>query len=114
MITYAVCDQDGFISLSTEGDIAHYAANPTHTSHVGVGGNSASPIPYTGSSTISQVATDPVSPTPGQIWVLATGQVGTAGQAMGVLGLTYSRQEVQTYQLSYATSNGDIRRVPLS
>lgn len=55
MRTYLVCDQDGFVADSQEGDIAHYATNPTHTSHVGIGGNSSNPVPYTsGSATVLQ------------------------------------------------------------
>lgn len=115
MRTYQVCDIDGFTSDGTEGNVQHYADNPTHTSHIGIGGDLSVPVPYsTGIPIIPQVVSDPASPTAGQMWVLAIGQVGTAGQAMGVLGLTYSDEVVQSYQLSYKASNGDIKRVGLS
>lgn len=114
MRTYLVCDQDGFVADTQEGNIAHYATNPTHTSHVGIGGDSSTPVPYTGSSGISEVDTDPSSPTPGTMWLKANGRVGTAGQAMGVLGLTYSQSEVASYQLSIKTSEGPIVRVGVS
>lgn len=114
MIYYCVCDQDGFMTNDVDLATSHFQTNPTHTSHMGVGGDSSTPVPYsTGSSTISQVTTDPVNPTTGQMWVLASGTVGSAGQAMGVLGLTYSRTEVNIYQLSFKTTNGDIKRVRL-
>lgn len=114
MITYAVCDQDGFVSLSVEGDIAHYAANPTHTSHIGVGGDSSTPIPYSGGSgTIPEVLIDPSSPTPGQVWVLAT-QISQSGTPIGLLlSLTYSNN-LFSYQLSYRTSENTTVRTVLS
>lgn len=115
MITYDVCDQDGFWSTDSIAVQAHYDANPTHTSHVGLGGDSATPVPYSGgSSTISEVSSDPVSPTAGQIWLLANGKVGAAGQAMGVLGLTYSQTEVASYDLSIYTQEGKTIRVRMS
>lgn len=116
MKTYLVCDQDGYISYTEEGDDSHFLINPTHTSHIGVCGDSGAPIPYTsgGSSTIPEVTTDPVSPTINQAWVLDIGSVGVAGQAMGVLGLTYSRTEVDQYQLSIKMANGDIKRTNLN
>lgn len=116
MITYAVCDQDGFVSLSVEGDIAHYAANPTHTSHIGVGGDSSSPIPYsTGSSTIPEVTSDPVSPTAGQTWVLHTGGITTSGTPLGLLlSLTHDVTSANVYQLSYRTTENTTIRVGMS
>ena len=114
MITYAVCDQDGFVSLSIEGDIAHYAANPTHTSHIGVGGDSSSPIPYSsGSATITELYSDPVSPTPQQAWVLAT-PLSSPGSPIGLLlSLTYAVNTF-SYQLSYRTLEGTTIRTVLS
>lgn len=115
MIYYAVCDQDGFTTNDADLADVHFIANPTHTSHFGAGGTSCYPVPYSGGgSTIPQVATDPVSSTAGQTWVLASGTTGVSGQAMGVLGLTYSRAEVEHYDLSYKAENGDIIRVRLS
>lgn len=116
MITYDVCDQDGFWSVDSAAVLDHFTTNPTHTSHVGVGGDTCSPLPYSGggSSTIPEVSSDPVSPTAGQIWLLANGKVGTGGQAMGVLGLTYSQAEVNSYDLSIYTQEGKIIRVRMS
>lgn len=116
MILEIVCDNDGFVSSDTVAITNHFTSNPTHISSYRAVGDLATPAGYGtgGSSTIPQVTTDPVSPTAGQIWVLATGTVGTGGQAMGVLGLTYSRSEVRRYDLSYKASNGSIIRMRLS
>ena len=66
-----------------------------------------------GSGTIPEYYTDPVSPTPGQTWVLATLKMA-AGSPIGLLlSLTYSIS-VYTYQLSYYTSEGTIIRTPLN
>lgn len=115
MIYYCVCDQDGFDTNDPELALAHFTDNPTHTSHFGAGGDSCVPIPYSGgSSTIPEVTTDPVSPTTGQIWLLANGKTGTAGQAMGVLGLTYSQPEVESYDLSIYTQEEKTIRVRMT
>lgn len=113
MITYVVCDQDGFVAQNVEGDLAHFAANPTHTSHTGVGGNSSSPIPYSSSSTISEVTSDPVSPTAGQTWVLAT-QIAASGSPIGLLLALTQATAQYIYQLSYYTSENSIKRTVLS
>jgi|SRR6185369_3080668 len=115
MKTYLVCDQDSLVFQESDAWDAHFISNPTHTSHIGVGGDSSSPTAYStgGSSTVSQVIIDPTSPTTGQYWLRATGTVGIAGQAMGVLGLTYSQTEVEKYELSIKTAEGYIKRVRL-
>lgn len=116
MIYYCVCDQDGFYTNDPDLALTHFTSNPTHTSHFGAGGDSCDPIPYTGggSSTIPEVSSDPISPTAGQIWLLANGKVGTGGQAMGVLGLTYSQAEVASYDLSIYTQEGKTIRVRMT
>lgn len=111
---YCVCDIDGFTTNDPDVAEAHFLLWPAHTSHFGVGGIDASPTPYAGgSSTISQVTSDPVAPSTGQFWILAEGSVGGAGHAMGVLGLTYSRNEVAAYKLSVKMVNGDVKRMEL-
>lgn len=113
MITYAVCDQDGFISLSVEGDIAHYAANPTHTSHIGIGGDTSSPVPYSaGSGTVTEVSTDPSSPTAGQTWVLHSASA-IGGSPIGLLLSLTQTIVANTYLFSYYTSEGTIVRTVL-
>lgn len=115
MKTYLVCDIDGFVAQDSDAWLQHFTDNPTHTSHIGVGGDSCSPVPYAGgSSTVPQVTSDPVSPSAGQIWVLANGTNGSAGEAMGVMGLTYSRSEVDFYELSFVADNGDIKKARLT
>ena len=71
------------------------------------GGSSSS------SSGIPEVYTDPVSPTPGQTWILATA-IANVGQPIGLLlSLTYAVNRY-TYQLSYYTSENLIIRTVLS
>ena len=60
------------------------------------------------SNTPSEVAVPPVTPIAGQNWVLASGQVGTPGLAMGVMGLTYTKQVADTYTLQYKTVEGKV------
>jgi len=65
-------------------------------------------------TTIPEVTMDPSSPTAGETWVLMS-SVGLAGEAMGVLGLTYSGDAAHsTYQLSYYTTEGTTVRTELS
>lgn len=114
MRTYLVCDQDGFIVENIEGStVQHFIDNPTHTAHVGVGGDSSVPTTYAAGSsgTISEVETDPALPVAGQIWLKVNGAIGVAGQAMGVMGLTYTKKEVDNYDLSMKTSAGQIVRL---
>jgi hypothetical protein len=67
-----------------------------------------------GTPTIPEVYQDPSSPTPQQTWILATTNY-TAGQAMGIMGLTYSGDLASdTYQLSYRTNEGTTVRTPLN
>lgn len=67
------------------------------------------PLFTNGVTNIPQLTSDPVSPTPGTPWVKTTGAIGFPGLAMGPLGLTYSRQEVATYTLSWEAQNGSIK-----
>lgn len=114
MITYLVCDQDGFIGITESEITAHFVANPTHTSHIGIEGDLGSPTPYPGgSSTISQVTTDPVSPTAGTTWVLATDQ-GAIGTPIGLLLSLTHANSLFVYQLSYRTAQGTTIRTNLS
>lgn len=110
---YAVCDQDGFSTNDPDLAEAHFLTNPTHTSHLGAGGMTCVPMPYSGggSSTLLEVETDPVSPVAGQVWLKANGSIGAAGQAMGVMGLTYTKKEVDSYDLSVKTAEGKIVRL---
>jgi len=70
------------------------------------------PTGSTNSSVPEQII-DPSNPYAGQMWILDSGMVGQAGQAMGPMGITYARQEVQNYQFCIKMANGDIKRVRL-
>jgi len=71
-----------------------------------------------GTASISQVDSDPASPSAEDAWVLhtTTGQDGTAGEPRGLLlALTYTGTVGgHTYQFSYYTKEGTIVRVTLS
>lgn len=69
-----------------------------------------------GSVNIPELSADPASPTAQEAWVLktTTGGGGSAGQLMGILGLTYAGGGTTTYQFSYYTNEGTIVRTPLS
>jgi len=73
-----------------------------------------------GSATITELGSDPISPTTNQAWVLRTGSGGTGGgilQATMGLGFPYlsvSSGGSYTYQLSYYTEAGTIVRSTLS
>lgn len=68
-----------------------------------------------GSGTIPQFNTDPVSPPPNYTWVLKTSTVVGGGIPIGLLlGLTYSGVVSNSYQLSYKTLEGPIVRVALT
>jgi|WetSurMetagenome_2_1015567.scaffolds.fasta_scaffold02103_8 hypothetical protein len=71
----------------------------------------------TGTTNISEVASDPGSPVDGSAWVLRTASVvdGTAGEPRGLLlALTYAGATgTDTYQLSYKAAAG-IKRISLS
>jgi hypothetical protein len=113
MITYLVCDQDALVFQEGDAWNQHFIDNPTHTSHTGVGGDSSSPTNYATSSTISEVTSDPSSPTSGQTWVLATPSI-TQGSPIGILlALTYATT-IFTYRLSYRTAESTTVRVGLS
>lgn len=114
MILEIVCDNDGFISTDTQAITDHFTNNPTHVSSYRAIGDSAAPTPYTaGSGTIPEVTTDPVSPTAGQVWVLAA-DLGAVGTPIGLLlSLTYAVSNFD-YKLSYRTSEGTTVRAVLN
>jgi hypothetical protein len=58
---------------------------------------------------VPQYATDPVSPSPGDMWILATGD----GTPMGLL-LAITHGTHTKYQLSYRTGESTTIRVELS
>ena len=60
-------------------------------------------------SVVPVVDTDAVPVVDGSVWMLTTGAVGAAGVAMGVMGLTYTQEEVSGMQLS-SYSNGKLFR----
>jgi len=69
---------------------------------------------YVDVGTIPEYASDPVVLNFNDTWVLATGTL-LGGDAMGVLGLTYSGDlGSATYLLSYYTTEGTIVRTPLT
>ena len=49
---------------------------------------------------------NPANPVKGQVWVNPVGLVGSAGLAMGPLGLTYSQPVAETYLLTFRTNEG--------
>lgn len=58
--------------------------------------------------------TDPISPNPEDTWILAI-EVNVAGEAMGIMGLTYSGDVGSfKYKLSYRTLEGTTIRTVLS
>lgn len=61
---------------------------------------------------IPELTSDPATPNVGDTWVIIT-SFGSAGLAMGPLGLTYSGP-INTYQLSYYTAEGVVVRTELS
>jgi len=69
---------------------------------------------YIDVGTIPEYDADPVVLNFEDTWVLATGTL-LAGEAMGVLGLTYSGDlATPSYQLSYYTKEMTIVRTPLT
>jgi len=66
-----------------------------------------------GSSAIPEVYIDPVSPTAGQTWVLATDR-GAIGTPIGLLLSLTHAANVFGYQLSYRTLEGTTIRMVLS
>lgn len=74
-------------------------------------------LDFTGSGVIPELTSDPVSPYKNQSWVLVTqtGSGGNAGIPIGMLlSLTYPGNASYTYQFSYYTTEGTIKRVTLS
>lgn len=66
-----------------------------------------------GPATIQELYSDPVTPSPQDTWVLAVEFAG-AGDAMGIMGLTYSGDLAGfTYKLSYRTIEGTTVRTDL-
>lgn len=71
-------------------------------------------IGSSGPATIQELYSDPVSPSQQDTWVLAI-EFATAGEAMGVMGLTYSGDLAGfTYKLSYRTIEGTTVRTDLN
>lgn len=60
---------------------------------------------------VPELNPDPGSPAPGDVWVRSADVGFNAGDAMGVMGLTYSGP---SYSLSYKTESGGIVRTELS
>lgn len=70
------------------------------------------PAALVASASISEVATDPGSPSAGEAWVLAPKP--TAGLAMGALGMTYADvNQALYYDLSFRTLNSTTKRIRL-
>ena len=66
-----------------------------------------------GAATISQLTTDPVTPTAQSSWVLAT-QVAAVGSPLGLLLSLTQATNVYTYALRYRTLEGVTVGVPLT
>jgi len=54
---------------------------------------------------------DPINPM--DMGIVAVGQVGNSGIAIGLMGLTYSKQEIDYINLKYKTNEGKIVSVKL-
>lgn len=65
-----------------------------------------------GASTITQLTTDPVTPTANQTWVLA--QIAAVGSPVGLLLSLTQATVVYTYALRYRTLEGTIIGTPLT
>lgn len=63
---------------------------------------------------LPQVAISPTYVAANDSYVLANGTVGAPGMAMGMMGLTYTKQEVESYALVYKTSEGKDVKVGLA
>ena len=61
----------------------------------------------------NEVYADPSSPAQGQMYLKAEGVVGSPGQAMGCLGITYAHREAEYYGLKVKTNEGTIAEVSL-
>ena len=72
----------------------------------------------TGSGTIPQYTSDPVSPTAGQAWILRSGSVSAGGDIMTFIGgfplVNPGGGGGYTYQFSYYTNEGTIIRNTLT
>lgn len=113
MITFVYCDFDSFLSSDTNAITTHFTDNPTHTSRIGIMGDSGIPAHYGGGSTPQEVTTDPVSPTAGDIWVLHSASV-TGGSPIGLLLSLTQTQVASQYLLSYRTTENTTVRTVLS
>lgn len=65
------------------------------------------------SSTTSETSSTPAILAPGQINMTLTGLVGKAGQAMGMMGLTYSKPEIEFGTLEYQVNSGTSDRLSI-
>lgn len=68
-----------------------------------------------GSTSIPELTSDPVSPTPQSAWVLATTSIVGGGDPIGLLmALTHAGAITYSYQLSYRTLENTTVRVALT
>ncbi len=62
---------------------------------------------------VNESLTSPASLGAGQLNLTLTGLVGTAGQAMGVMGLTYTQPELAYGILEYQTKQSEATRLQI-
>lgn len=63
---------------------------------------------------IPEYSVPPSSPSPNAAWIQVTGLTGSAGAAMGVMGLTYTSPVFSSAELNYRTEQNKTVKVPLS
>ena len=68
----------------------------------------------TATPTIPELTSDPVSPIPEEAWVLHTSGPSVGSPIGLLLALTYATPSAGTYQFSYYTTEGTIKRVSLT
>lgn len=115
MQSYSICTQDGLVFVATSTLEAHLTANPTHFAILGWNGDTGVPTNPVVTNTRTEVSSLAEATQLGlAAFVLALGKVGSPGLAMGMMGTTYSRSEVDTYDLYYTAANGDLKKVRLT
>ncbi len=63
---------------------------------------------------LPEVTSNPINPVIGQSWVKVNGLVGSAGQAMGVMGITYAKPEAADWAFCVQTAESSIKAVSLT
>lgn len=103
----------GIQSINGDTTSAQIIAAGTGISVATVAGTTT--ITNTGTSfSVPEVATDPVSPTAGQMWVLYTAGTAAISHSLAAIALLMPSISGSTYQLSYRTTESTTVRVTLT